>query len=181
MNEEEEKVMSWMMLGEFLLIFSLRLTDVSIGTVRLIMVGRDRRKLAAWLGFVEVTIWVVAISQVMGNLDNILTILGYSSGFAAGTLLGMWIESKLALGQVGINIISMSKGREIARKLRQADYGVTVLKGKGRSGAVNLITTIVPRKENENILRLVSEIDHQSFIVVDEMKDVKRGYMHVAK
>lgn len=173
--------MSWMMLSEILLIFSLRLTDVSIGTVRLIMVGRGRRKLAALLGFVEVTIWVVAISQVIGNLNNILTILGYSGGFAAGTLLGMWIESKLALGQVGINIISMRKGREIVRKLRQADYGVTVLKGKGRSGTVNLITTIVPRKENENILRLVSEIDHNSFIVVDEMQDVKRGYMHVAK
>ncbi len=88
--------MIWVMIGNALLIFYLRLVDVSLGTVRLIMIGRGRRKIAPLLGFVEVTIWVVAISQVITNLDNIFNILGYSGGFAAGTLVGMWIEDKLA-------------------------------------------------------------------------------------
>ena len=138
--------MIWIMLGNALLIFCLRLVDVSLGTVRMIMISRGRRKIAPVLGFVEVTIWVVAISQVMGNLDNIFNILGYSGGFAAGTLVGMWIEGKLALGHVGISIISMTQGPKIVQKLRQADYGVTELIGSGRSGLVNLITTIVPVK-----------------------------------
>ena len=128
--------MIWMMLGNALLIFCLRLVDVSLGTVRMIMISRGRRKIAPVLGFVEVTIWVVAISQVMGNLDNIFNILGYSGGFAAGTLVGMWLEDKLALGHVGISIISMTQGPKIVRKLRQANYGVTELIGSGRSGAL---------------------------------------------
>jgi len=173
--------MIWMMLGNALLIFGLRLVDVSLGTVRMIMISRGRRKIAPVLGFVEVTIWVLAISQVMGNLDNIFNILGYSGGFAAGTLVGMWIENKLALGHVGISIISTTQGRKIVRTLRQADYGVTELVGSGRSGFVNLITTIVPRKDVEEVFQLVNRIDPKSFIAIDDMKDVKRGYMHVAK
>ena len=173
--------MIWIMLGNALLIFCLRLVDVSLGTVRLIMISRGRRRIAPLLGFMEVTIWVIAISQVMTNLDNILNILAYSGGFAAGTLVGMWIEDKLALGHVGISIISMSKGRKIVQKLRQANYGVTELTGNGRSGIVNLITTIVPRKNVEDVFQLVNQTDPTSFIAIDDIKDVKRGYMHVAK
>jgi uncharacterized protein YebE (UPF0316 family) len=65
--------------------------------------------------------------------------------------------------------------------LRQADYGVTELIGSGQSGIVNLITTIVPRKDVEEVCQLVNQTDPKSFIAVDDMKDVKRGYMHVVK
>jgi len=173
--------MIWTMLSNALLIFGLRLVDVSLGTVRLIMINRGRRKIASVLGFVEVTIWVIAISQVITNLDNIFNILGYSGGFAAGTLVGMWIEDKLALGHVEISIFSTTQGQKIVRKLRQADYGVTELTGNGRSGIVKLITTIVPRRDVKNVFQLVNQTDPKSFIAVDDMKVVKRGYMHVAK
>lgn len=173
--------MTWTILVTAFLIFCLRLVDVSLGTVRLLMIGRGQRKIAPLLGFVEVTIWVVAISQVITNLDNIINILAYSGGFAAGTLVGMWIEDKLPLGYVGISIVSTTQGQKIARKLRQADYGVTELLGSGRSGVVNLITTIVPRKDVKHVFQLVSQTDPKSFIAVDDMKVVKRGYMHVAK
>ena len=96
----------WATVCNALLIFSLRLIDVSMGTVRTIMVMRGMRKWAAMIGFVEVSIWVVAISRVIGQVNNILSVIGYGGGFAAGTLLGMWIEDKLALGHVDIRVIS---------------------------------------------------------------------------
>ncbi len=173
--------MTWTILVTAFLIFCLRLVDVSLGTVRLLMIGRGQRKIAPLLGFVEVTIWVIAISQVITNLDNIFNILAYSGGFAAGTLVGMWIEDKLPLGHVGISIVSTTQGQEIARKLRQADYGVTELIGSGQSGVVNLITTIVTRKDVKDVFQLVNQTDPRSFIAVDDMKVVKRGYMHGAK
>ena len=85
------------------------------------------------------------------------------------------------MGHVGISIVSMTKGQEIARKLRQADYGVTEMIGSGRSGIVNMITTIVPRRDVEEVFQLVNQTDPKSFIAVDDMKVMKRGYMHVAK
>ena len=82
------------LLAGMLLIFCLRIVDVSLGTVRLIMVTRGIRKWAVLIGFFEVTIWVVAISQVMSNLNNVWNVLAYSGGFASGTFVGMYLESR---------------------------------------------------------------------------------------
>ena len=168
-------------LGMSLLIFVLRVTDVSMGTVRTIMLMRGMRKWAALLGFVEVTIWVVAISQVLTNLDSVWTILGYSGGFASGTLLGMLLEDKLALGNVNVHVISVSKGAEIAQNLRQAGYGVTDFQAHGRSGPVSLISIVVPRKQSTDVLHRANTIDPAAFITIDDMRQVVHGYGRLAK
>jgi uncharacterized protein YebE (UPF0316 family) len=48
------------------------------------------------IGFVEVTIFILAISQVVRNVGNVWNVLSYSGGFATGTMLGMWLEEKMA-------------------------------------------------------------------------------------
>jgi uncharacterized protein YebE (UPF0316 family) len=173
--------MLWTTLGNALLIFVLRLTDVSMGTVRTIMVMRGMRKWAALIGFVEVSIWVMAIGRVIGHLDTVWNVVGYSGGFAAGTLLGMWIEDKLALGHVNVQIISMVKGQEIAQKIRQAGYGATQLRAEGQSGPVYLIGVVTPRKQVADIICLVNEVDATSFVTVEETRHVVRGYQRLVK
>jgi uncharacterized protein YebE (UPF0316 family) len=173
--------MFWTTLGNALFIFILRITDVSMGTLRVIMVMRGMRRWAALLGFVEVTIWVIAISQVIGHLDTVWNVVGYSGGFATGTLVGMWLESKLALGYLDIHIVSMTKGQEIAQKIRQAGYGATQVRAEGQSGPVHLIDVVAPRKQVPDILQLVNKIDAQSFVTVDEARQVVRGYRRLAK
>ena len=59
-----------------LLIFVLRLTDVTLGTLRILMTVRGCKLPAALIGFVEVTIFVVAISQVVRNATNFWSVLG---------------------------------------------------------------------------------------------------------
>jgi uncharacterized protein YebE (UPF0316 family) len=173
--------MSWTILGNALLIFCLRLTDVSMGTVRTIMVMRGMRRVAALIGFVEVSIWVVAISRVIGHVDSIWSVLGYSGGFAAGTLLGMWIEDKLALGHVYVHVVSMSKGPELALAIREAGYGATQVQAEGKSGPVQVIDTVVPRKQAKGLLHLVNEIDDDSFVTIEEARKVMRGYQRAIK
>lgn len=173
--------MPWSALSNALFIFALRLTDVSMGTVRTIMIMRGMRKLAALIGFVEVSIWVMAISRVIGRLDTIWSVLGYGGGFAAGTLLGMWIEDKLAFGHVCVHVVSMTRGREIAQTIRQAGYGATQLRARGQSGPVHLIEVVAPRKRVKDILRLVNETDAHSFVVVEEARQVMRGYQRMVK
>lgn len=173
--------MSWTILGNALLIFALRLTDVSMGTVRTIMVMRGMRKVAALIGFVEVSIWVVAISRVIGNLDSVWSVLGYGGGFAAGTLLGMWIEDQLALGHVYVRVISTSKGQELAHTIREAGYGATQVQAEGKLGPVHVIDAVVPRKRTKNVLQLVNQIDAHSFVTIEEARKVMRGYQRAIK
>ena len=44
-----------------IIIFFARVCDVTLGTIRIIMVGRGKRNIAPLLGFCEVFIWIVAI------------------------------------------------------------------------------------------------------------------------
>ena len=171
----------WTTLGNALLIFLLRVTDVSMGTVRMTMIMRGHRKWAALLGFVEVTIWVLAISRVITNLDTIWNVIGYSGGFATGTLLGMWIGDRLAMGSADIHIVSTKKGKEIAEHLREAGYGVTLLHGEGQSGPVTLLNVVAPRKSVSRVIRRANEIDAKAFITIEDARTVMRGYGQVIK
>lgn len=173
--------MFWTILGNVLFIFAMRLIDVSLGTIRMIMINRGQKLIAPLLGFVEVTIWVVAVSRVFSNLDSIWHILAYSGGFAAGTLVGMLIEERMALGEIEIQAISTQKSGEIAEKLRAADFGVTTIKAAGRSGALDVVTTVAQRKEEADILKIIEAIDPNSFVTVEAKKEVQHGYLHTRK
>jgi uncharacterized protein YebE (UPF0316 family) len=173
--------MFWTTLANALLIFSLRVIDVSMGTMRTIMIMRGMRKWAALIGFVEVSIWVMAISRVIGSVDNVLSVIGYGGGFATGTLLGMWIENKLALGHVDIRIISMTKGQEITRQIRQAGYGATQMQAEGQSGPVYVTSVVAPRRQMGDVIRLVNKVDATAFVTIEEARRIVRGYQRIVK
>lgn len=163
------------------LIFLMRVIDVSLGTVRMIMVMRGMRKWAVITGFIEVLIWVVAISQVINNLNNVINVLAYAGGFAAGTLTGMKVEDRLALGTIVVHIISRQHGHHIAESVRAGGYGATELRAEGHSGPVTLIDIVAPRKELRQILQLANRVDATAFVAVEDLRQARRGYHSVAK
>jgi uncharacterized protein YebE (UPF0316 family) len=164
-----------------LIIFCLRLTDVSMGTMRTILTIRGHKVFAALLGFVEVTIWVIAFSRVLGHLDNVWSVVGFSGGFAAGTLVGMTIEERLALGYSDLHIISRQKGGEVAQALREAGYGVTLAIGHGQNGQVITIKTVARRKSVPRALGVVTSVDPNAFVTVEEARYIHRGYIRPGK
>ncbi len=168
--------MFWTILSNVLLLFLLCLAQVSVGTLRTILMTRGRRGWSACLGFAEVTLWVIGVSQVLDHFDTLWHVLGYSSGYVAGTMAGMWLESRLALGYVNVDIVSTNKGPEIARQIRQAGYGATQLPAQGRSGPVHRIDVVAPRKQVTALLRLINEIDAASFVTIQEARQVVHGY-----
>ena len=78
-----------------LLIFLARIGDVSIGTVRTMLMLQGFRLIAAILGVVEVTIWVLAVGGVVTNLTEPAAIAGYALGFGAWFYLGLFLDDKL--------------------------------------------------------------------------------------
>lgn len=159
-----------------LLIFGLRLTDVTLGTLRILMTVRGRKGWAALIGFVEVTIFVVAISQVVRNVGNLWNVLGYSGGFAAGTLVGMTIEEHLALGWTMVRVISTDLSKSIADALRQAGYGVTEMSGQGMRGSVEIYEVVVRRADMPKVLQMIDKVDSKAFVTVEESRRVYRGW-----
>ncbi|MCK5314142.1 MAG: DUF2179 domain-containing protein [Anaerolineales bacterium] len=168
------------MLTSALLIFALRVVDVSLYTIRFMMVVRGRKGLAWLLAFCKATIYVLAILGVLSNLDNWLNIIGYAAGFATGNIVGMWLEGKLAIGITHLRVISARRGSSIVERLRTAGYAVTEVAGQGRDGMVTILNCGVQRREAGRVTDMIAEIDEQAFITAEPVRLVWRGFWHSA-
>jgi uncharacterized protein YebE (UPF0316 family) len=160
-----------------LLIMLMRVCDVSIGTMRTILVVQGRKYHAALAGFFEVLIWIFAIRFIMQHLDNIANLFGYAAGFALGNIIGITIEQKIGLGYVQLNVISRHMTDQIADSLRRFKYGVTILPGEGGSGGVAVIVLIISRKQQKKVIGLIESIDKTAFITIQHSIPY-RGFIH---
>lgn len=164
---------TWFLLP--LLIFLARLTDVSMGTVRVIFVSRGLKYFAAIAGFFEILIWLLAIGQIMTNLSNPACYIAYAGGFAAGNFIGISIAEKLSLGLALIRVITQQDASPLVEQLKDRNYGVTSLDAHGTSGQVKVVFTIVPRREVSSVIALIKEFNPQSFYSIEEVGFVEKG------
>jgi len=161
-------------------IMFLRVIDVSMGTFRTLMTVQGKKYIAGLMGFIEVTIWVFAISTVFRNLDNIYNVLGYSTGFALGTMLGITIEQKIGSGFLQFHIISLQFTDKIADTLRMNKIGVTIFPGEGGRGGVAMLIVLISRKREKEVMEIINEIDPDAFISV-QSANAYRGYVPTRK
>ena len=159
-----------------LLIFGLRITDMTLDTLRTLFMVRGRKAISWVLGFIQSAVFVLAITSVLANLDNPWNIVGYAAGFATGVVAGMWIEERLAIGHTHLRIISSRRGPEVAAHLRKAGYAVTEIPGRGRDGTVSLLSLSVLRKDVGRVENAVMEVDEQAFITAEDVRPRWRGF-----
>lgn len=169
-------VFSWVVLP--LLIILSRMMDVTLGTLRIIFVSRGSRIAAPILGFFEVLIWIVVISQVMQNLNNPLCYVAYALGFAIGNYLGIIVEEKLAIGYLVIRIFVPSDKNEkekLMRELIEAGFGVTAVEGRGSTKDVTLLYSMIRRKDLAEIESIIEDAGPSVFYSVESVKSAHAG------
>jgi len=159
---------SWVLIP--LLIFTARVMDVSIGTLRIVYIARGKRMLAPLLGFFEVLIWLVAISQIFKHLDNIACYFAWAAGFAMGNYVGMVIEKKLALGIQVIRIITRFNADDLIKDLKSSGYGLTLIDGEGASGPVKIIFMLIKRKDLPKVKAVILKYNPKAFYTVEDVQ-----------
>lgn len=153
-----------------LAIMCSRVVDVSIGTVRMIMVFRGRRYIAAVLGFFEVTVWLLAITGIIAHVNSVINYFAYGIGFAMGNIIGLMIEQKMAVGQQLVRFISSEEGENISRVLRAQGFGVTEFSGSGREGPVLLGFVIASRKKVPELIEIIDSVDPKSIVTIEDVR-----------
>ncbi len=161
-----------------LFIFLARIVDVSLGTLRIIFVTKGMRHIAPLVGFVEVLIWIIAISRIMQNLDNWLCYIAYAAGFASGNFMGMLIEEKLAIGHEMVRVITRRDATNLINELREKGYGVTSVKAEGIDGKVAVIYLIVRRSMIKEVLGIINKNNPRALYTVEAIKYVNRDIFH---
>lgn len=164
-----------------LLIAIARIMDVSVGTIRLIFVSRGYKYLAPALGFVEVIIWLLAIGQIMQQLDNFMSYIGYGAGFAMGNYIGIILVEKMSIGTVVVRIIPKKDVTNLINHLREANYGVTMVGAEGKNGPVQMLFSIVKKKNLAEMLTIINQHNPNAFYTIEEVQTVNEGYFKVNK
>jgi uncharacterized protein YebE (UPF0316 family) len=149
--------------------------DVSLSTMRNIFLSKGFKRLVPVIGFFEVLIWLIVISTVMKNLNNWVCYFGWAGGFAMGTIVGMKIEERLALGLKVVRIITHLDSTQLIEELKKANHGVTIIDGKGANGPVKMLFTVVKRKEVKDIEAVISKYLDNAFYSVEDINNVKHG------
>jgi uncharacterized protein YebE (UPF0316 family) len=157
------------------LIFLAEMTVVTFGTLRIIFVARGCRYLAPLLGFFEVLIWLFAIGQVMQNLGDGWCFLAFALGFTLGNWLGIWIEGRLALGMVVVRVFTPPDSMELVDHLRAANFGVTCVEGKGAKGPVQIVMTVIKRRQLPVVKDMIHAHQPNAFYSVDELQAATDG------
>lgn len=166
----------------YLLIFLARVSDVSLGTIRTLMVVQGRKWQAALIGFFEVTIYVVVLGTVVSNLSNPLNLLSYALGYACGNFVGITIENKIGLGNLAAQIIlKASDNKELIEILRSKNFGVTVIQGEGREGSREILNVVIKRKSLDVLRDIVYGYDEKVFITVNNINPISGGYFATTK
>lgn len=168
-----------------LLIFCARLLDVPIGTVRMIMVMNGHRYVSAALGFFEVIIWMIAVGKAIQYIDSVVALVAYGGGFALGTLLGMEIEQRLAIGWRVIRVINPRPELLLAERLRRQGYHATRIDGHGggggfsREGPVEIVFLAVKRKIVPGVMDKIARVAPDAIVSVERAEKVS-GFSGIA-
>ncbi|MDR3346531.1 MAG: DUF2179 domain-containing protein [Campylobacteraceae bacterium] len=155
-----------------ILICLARITDVTIGTMRIIFLSKGMKYIAPLLGFVEICIWLTAITQVMSNLTHISNFFAYALGYSLGNFLGIFIEGKLAIGTVVVRIITKKDSNALAKRLRDEGYTVTLLDAEGNTGPVNVVFTLIKRANVQNILPIILNYNPNAVYSIEDVRHV---------
>lgn len=158
----------------YLFIFCARVVDVSLATIRMLMIVRGKRLYAAMIGFFEVIVYITALNKVVGGLSNPANLLAYALGFATGNYVGSYIEEKLAIGLITVQIITRES--KLVGIIREKGFGVTVLEGKGKEGTRQVLMVSLSRKALPVLMEIIEQNDGAAFVTVMDTKVTLGGY-----
>ena len=169
----DSDIFTWVILP--ILIFLSRIADQSIGTMRLIFLSKGYRFIAPLLGFFEVIIWLVAVSQIMKHLDNVICYIAYGAGFAMGNFIGMTLEERISIGSVLVRIIPTVNSDVLIERLREKNFGLTTIDAEGSQGSVRVFISIINRKDLKEYISIINEINPKAFYTIEDVRTINQG------
>lgn len=162
----------------YLFILVFKMIEVSMATTRIVLIARGERVIGACIGFFEVILWIILVSTVLVDVsDDPIKVVVYAAGFALGNYLGSVIEQKLAIGNIRVEaIVKEINGTELANRIREKGYAVTVLEGKGMNYNRNVLLMNIRRKDYKSVVTMIKEVQENVVITVNDIKPIYGGF-----
>lgn len=164
-----------------LAIFAARVVDVGLGTIRVQLIIRRKKILAALVGFVEVLIFILVVSRVIQDIQNWPYVLAYAGGFAAGTLLGVYLSEQFSKQVMQATVICQLPSEDVEAAVRQAGFALTRYDGTGRDGPVAVIDVVCTSRGLGRLMNVVKRVEPHAFLYTRELAKLQGGYVYGLK
>jgi uncharacterized protein YebE (UPF0316 family) len=159
------------------IIFLARVIAVGLGTIRVQFIVHRKKIPAALIGFVEVLIFILIVSRVIQDIQHWPYVLAYAGGFAAGTLLGMYLSESLSQPVVQATVICNGSREEMEAAVREAGFALTSFDGIGRDGPVDVLDVVCTTRGLSRLLEIVTTADPKAFLYTQELAALRGGYV----
>lgn len=158
-----------------IIIFLGRICDVTLGTLRIIFVSKGEKKKAPIVGFFEVFIWIVIISQIISRANDIVSYLAYAAGYATGNYIGILVEKKIAFGFQLFKVYTKKDARLLVQQLNKEGFGSTYIKGEGAISEVDIVEIVVSRKGVDRVSKIINDFDSDVFYLIEDIRSKQKG------
>lgn len=133
-----------------LLIAALVMTEVGLWQWRMVVADRGHRATVMLLGTAGAILQITAISQVVTNLGDPLSVAAYAGGVGIGVLLGLIAGDRFTPGRIEVTIITTEPAA--AAGLWSRGWPVTRQTGYGAGGPLDVLFVAITRHD-ERVLR----------------------------
>ncbi len=161
-------------------IFLARIFDVTLGSIRTVLMVKGKSITSAILAFLEVFIWfIVAKEALFVATNSILIPIFYSAGYATGTLIGTYISNNYLDGLISIQTITSRNNKELINRIRKEGFGISIINinNNYEKKKKDMLLIELNKKRLKYIINIIREIDPKAFIIVNESKYVQNGFI----
>ena len=160
-------------------IFLARIVDVSLGTIRTVLVVKGKNITPAIVAFFEVLVWFFAAREALNtDVDSWLIPIFYSLGYAMGTYIGTFISNSFLDGLIGVQVITKEeKENKMLKEIRNNGFGVSVidLKNPHNEQKKDLLIIQLNKSKLKVLTKIIRTNDPDAFVVINETKYVQNG------
>lgn len=150
------------------LIALLVVAEVGMWQWRMVIATRGHRGTAMLLGALGALLQITAITQVVSNVRDPLSVGAYAIGVGLGVLLGLVVGDRLTPGNLGVTVISTSPG--LAAQLWSRGWPVTVQSGRDEDGPVSVLYLAIERKDESRLHGDVTRLAPRALWSVEELR-----------
>ncbi|MBF8984726.1 DUF2179 domain-containing protein [Lutibacter sp. B2] len=164
-------------MSKLLLIIIIQLLYVPMLTLRTICMVKNLKLFTAIFGFAESLIYIFGLAIVLSGEQKAIEMIVYSFGFAMGLVVGIYVEQKLAIGFLSIQVNINHMNTDLIDILRNQGFGVTVYSVEGKLGERKKLDILTKRKRESELIKLVYQYEPEAFIIAYEPKMFRGGYL----
>ncbi|MBQ4611576.1 MAG: DUF2179 domain-containing protein [Clostridia bacterium] len=158
-----------------------KVLEVSMGTLRIVLINRGERLKGSMIAFVEIIFWLVIASSVLdGWKQDAFKGLSYALAYAIGNYAGSWLDEWLAFGLSSLQIVvpTLEETKKLSLYLQSLGYGITSIDVKGRNDDERcMLIMMIKRKNLKNVMWEIQQYCPAAMITVSDVKAVRGGYM----